>query len=167
MSPRRFILIMAITLSAIFSVGFVLNMGSATRADARTVTVYKTPWCGCCSDWIKHLQRDGFEVGAVEREDLTPVRKKYAVPDELASCHTAEIAGYAIEGHVPAAEIRRLLDLRPQAAGLSVPGMPLGSPGMEQGGQSQPYEVILFGPDGEEVFASYVGLFPAPIGGAE
>jgi hypothetical protein len=125
------------------------------------MTVYKTPWCGCCTAWVKHLRRDGFEVRVIEREDLAPVRASLSVPDRLASCHTAEIAGYAIEGHVPAADIRRLMSERPDAAGLSVPGMPLGSPGMEMQGPPDAYDVILFGSGTTSTYSSYVGRFPA------
>ncbi len=134
--------------------------GSGT-ASADTITVYKTPWCGCCTSWIEHLQRDGFDVRVIEREDLAPVRASLGVSDALASCHTAKVAGYAIEGHVPAAEIRRLLKERPGAAGLAVPGMPMGSPGMETPNPPDAYDVILFDGEAQSVFASYVGRFPA------
>jgi hypothetical protein len=160
MSRFRFPILAILGFVAALGLGISLLPGDGTRASAQTITVYKTPWCGCCGDWIKHLQRDGFDVVAIERDDLAPVRQRYDVPDRLASCHTAEIDGYAIEGHVPAAEIRRLLNERPAAKGLSVPGMPMGSPGMEQGGQSHPYDVVLFGPSGDAVFAAYVGRFP-------
>jgi hypothetical protein len=148
------------TLVALISGLAWLAISSGT-ARAETMTVYKTPWCGCCTAWVKHLQRDGFEVRVIEREDLAPVRASLSVPDRLASCHTAEIAGYAIEGHVPAADIRRLMSERPDAAGLSVPGMPLGSPGMEMQGPPDAYDVILFGSGTTSTFSSYVGRFPA------
>ncbi|HBL93724.1 MAG TPA: CopG family transcriptional regulator [Hyphomonas sp.] len=141
--------------------GFVFTGGTIGQAQAQTITVYKTPWCGCCTAWIKHLQRDGLDVRVIEREDLAPVRASLNVPDELASCHTAKVDGYAIEGHVPAAEIRRLLKERPAASGLSVPGMPMGSPGMETASPPDAYDVILFKDDAQSVFASYVGRFPA------
>ncbi len=134
---------------------------SPGTASAETITVYKTPWCGCCTSWIKHLQRDGLDVRVIEQEDLAPVRASLAVPDDLASCHTAKVAGYAIEGHVPAAEIRHLLEEHPDAAGLAVPGMPMGSPGMETPNPPDAYDVILFGDETQSVFASYVGRFPA------
>ena len=120
---------------------------STGTARAETMTVYKTPWCGCCTAWVKHLQRDGFEVRVIEREDLAPVRASLSVPDRLASCHTAEI--------------RRLMSERPDAAGLSVPGMPLGSPGMEMQGPPDAYDVILFGSGTTRTYSSYVGRFPA------
>lgn len=160
MSRSRFLMFAAFVLVGVLGFGAALTSGTGLRAEAQTITVYKTPWCNCCTAWMKHLQRDGLEVVAIEREDLTPERKRYSVPGRLASCHTAEINGYAIEGHVPASEIRRLLKERPDAAGLSVPGMPLGSPGMEQTGQFQAYDVLLFGSSGDEAFASYVGRVP-------
>ena len=140
---------------------FVFTGGFANPASAQTITVYKTPWCGCCTAWIKHLQRDGLEVRVIEREDLAPVREQLGVPLELSSCHTALVDGYAIEGHVPAAEIRKLLEIRPRATGLSVPGMPMGSPGMETPNAPHAYDVILFDGENQNVFASYVGRFPA------
>ena len=117
-------------------------------AAAQVVEVVKTPWCGCCGHWVQHLRADGFEVRVTETEDLTPTARRLGVPDDLRSCHSASIEGYAIEGHVPAADIRRLLAERPDAAGLAVPGMPVGSPGMEQGERRQPYTTILFRRDG-------------------
>ncbi|HAE26236.1 MULTISPECIES: DUF411 domain-containing protein [Hyphomonas] len=148
------------TASLVLISGLAWLTASSGTARAETVTVYKTPWCGCCTAWIKHLRRDGLEVRVIEREDLATIRDALDVPDQLASCHTAEFAGYAVEGHVPAADIRRLISERPVAAGLSVPGMPLGSPGMETQGPSDAYEVILFGDGPTRVYASYVGHFP-------
>ena len=123
----------------------------AQAASAATIHVMKTPWCGCCTLWVDHLRAAGFEVRVTEAEDLTPTARRLGVPDALRSCHTATIEGYAIEGHVPAADIRRLLAERPAAAGLAVPGMPAGSPGMDQGGQRQPYATILFTRDGRRI----------------
>lgn len=112
------------------------------------IRVHKDPDCGCCSGWVQHLQSGGFAVQVEETHALASIRKRLGVPDNLAACHTAEIDGYVIEGHVPAVAIRRLLEERPVAAGLAVPGMPVGSPGME-GGQPQKYAAILFGKDGQ------------------
>ena len=123
----------------------------AQAASAATIHVMKTPWCGCCTLWVDHLRAAGFEVRVTEAEDLTPAARRLGVPDALRSCHTATIEGYAIEGHVPAADIRRLLAERPAAAGLAVPGMPAGSPGMDQGGRRQPYATILFTRDGRRI----------------
>ena len=117
-------------------------------AAAATIEVVKSPYCGCCTSWVDYLRRAGFEVRVVEAEDVTPTARRLGVPDDLRSCHTATIEGYAIEGHVPAEDIRRLLAERPAAAGLAVPGMPIGSPGMEQGDRRQAYATILFMRDG-------------------
>ena len=119
-------------------------------------TVYKSPTCGCCSLWGRHLEQEGFEVVAVDRNDMTAVKDSLGVPGDLASCHTAVIDGYVVEGHVPAASIRRLLDERPEARGLAVPGMPLGSPGMEQGDLRQSYDVLLVGPNGEAAVYDHI-----------
>lgn len=106
------------------------------------VEVWKSPDCGCCGHWIRHLRANGFQV-AVNDVGNDAVRAALGIPAALGSCHTAKVAGYAIEGHVPAGEIRRLLQERPDAIGLAVVGMPIGSPGMEQGGKREPYEVLL------------------------
>ncbi len=123
------------------------------------IEVYKTPTCGCCNDWVKHLQDNGFTVKAVNVPDTGPVRARFGMPPKYGSCHTAVIAGYVVEGHVPAREIRRLLAERPTAIGLAVPEMPIGSPGMDgpvYQGQKDPYDVLLVQPDGSsKVFASY------------
>ncbi|WP_084399120.1 DUF411 domain-containing protein [Henriciella aquimarina] len=143
----------ALALATLISGWLVLAMPG--RAEAQTVTVHKTPWCGCCSAWASHLRKEGFDIVIREQEDLAPVRARLGVPDALRSCHTGEVDGYAIEGHVPAREIRKLLDERPDAHGLSVPGMPIGSPGMEAGGRVDAYQVLLIGEDGHETYASY------------
>lgn len=123
-------------------------LACAEAAAAQVVEVVKTPWCGCCGHWIDYLRAEGFEVRVTEAEDLNPTARRLGVPDDLRSCHTATVEGYAIEGHVPAADIRRLLAERPDAAGIAVPGMPIGSPGMEQGERRQPFTTILFRRDG-------------------
>ena len=126
--------------------GVALFAGPALAArDA--VEVYKSATCGCCSDWIKHLRASGFEVRAHDVSNPGEYRERYGVPGVFASCHTAVVGGYAIEGHVPAREIRRLLAERPKAQGLAVPGMVPGSPGMD-GPIADPYEVLLFQRDG-------------------
>ena len=114
------------------------------------IKVWKDPACGCCGDWIAHLQQSGFQVEVINTGNAA-ARKRLGVPEKLGSCHTAQIEGYAIEGHVPASEIRRLLKERPRAVGLTVPGMPVGSPGMDgpaYGGRKDPYDVLLIGLDG-------------------
>ena len=125
----------------------------ASKAD---VTVHKDPNCGCCSGWVDHLRAAGFSVAAQDTTDLAGVKQQYGVPPELASCHTAIVGSYVIEGHVPALAIRRLLAERPDAKGLAVPGMPVGSPGME-GGTPQPYAVVLFGPAKQSPYMRFLG----------
>jgi hypothetical protein len=128
----------------------------ATQSNLPEVVVYKTPTCGCCSKWIAHLRANGFTVRATDLEDLSGIRRDWKVPSKLASCHTAKVGGYVIEGHVPAADIRRLLEARPRVDGLSVPGMPIGSPGMEQGNVVEPYDVLAFNASGEtQIFARH------------
>lgn len=120
------------------------------------VTVYKSPTCGCCTAWIEHLEDNGFEVEARDVRDVVPHKIEHGVTPRLASCHTAVVDGYVIEGHVPASDIKRLLAERPAVKGLSVPGMPVGSPGMEQGDRVDPYDVLSFDAEGEtEVYSSY------------
>ena len=117
------------------------QISSAVPAD--TITVYKSPTCGCCRKWIEHLESNGFAVKAIDRDDMASIKTEQGVAPALQSCHTGTIAGYTIEGHVPASDIRRLLAERPKIAGLAVPGMPMGSPGME-GPTSQPFQVTSF-----------------------
>ena len=131
-------------------------LAMAESAVAATLLVTRTAYCGCCKHWVEHMKKAGFKVEVREVEDVAPTRARLGVPDALRSCHTSEIGGYAIEGHVPAADVKRLLAAKPKAAGIAVPGMVVGSPGMEQGGQKQPYEVLLFDKAGKtKVFASH------------
>jgi hypothetical protein len=133
-------------------------VGRTARARALpTVTVSKDPTCGCCNGWVEHLRGAGFRVSVMDTHEINVVKKRYGVPNDLASCHTAEVDGYVLEGHVPAAEVKRLLAERPQAKGLAVAGMPMGSPGMEMDGMADIYEVVLFGPSGRKTFARYEG----------
>ena len=133
---------------ALVVAGTVITVASAGVA-ATPVTkpvvikVYKTPECGCCKAWVKHLRANGFVVETMDMPDLSLVKQKYGVKPALQSCHTAVVNGYVIEGHVPADLIARMLKERPAIAGLAVPGMPSGSPGME-GASKQPYEVLTF-----------------------
>ena len=128
---------------------------AAQGAARPPVTVYKNPWCGCCGGWVEHMRANGFEVEAIDVEDLTPVKTAMSVPESLQSCHTAKIGSYTIEGHVPAADVLRLLQEAPEGViGLSVPGMVAGSPGMGEG--DTPYQVISFTADGSmRVYARY------------
>ena len=130
---------------------------AAMAADPRLVVVHKTESCGCCHLWVEHLKENGFKVTVRDVVDLGGIKERVGVPYGMGSCHTARVGGYFIEGHVPAADIVRLLDERPDAKGLTVPGMPLGSPGMEvASGQTQPYDVHLVARDGStSVFAHH------------
>jgi hypothetical protein len=130
---------------------------AATRAaEQPSITVHKDPNCGCCSGWVEHLRETGFTVQAIDTAELDAVKTRLGVPRDLAACHTAQVAGYVVEGHVPAAALKRLLAEKPSAAGLAVPGMPVGSPGME-GGAPEPYDVILFGPAGRRTYMRFLG----------
>jgi len=150
------ILIVLLTTLTVVGSGALLLSAPTEQAEGPSITVHKPPWCGCCGDWVDHLRADGFDVEVHEHEDLSPIRTRLEVPLALGSCHTAEVNGYAIEGHVPAADIRRLLDQRPEGVrGLAVPGMPVGAPGMEMGDRRDPYDVVAFGEDGHHVFNEY------------
>lgn len=120
---------------------------AASPAAAATIEVIKTATCGCCSKWVEHLRKEGLRVKTTDVADVTPTARKLGVPDALRSCHTAKAGGYAIEGHVPAADIKRLLRERPKAAGIAVPGMPAGSPGMESATKQQ-YATLIFQANG-------------------
>lgn len=119
------------------------------------ITVYKSPTCGCCKKWVKHLEENGFDVKAHNSQDMFTVKQQMGITRNIQSCHTAEIDGYFIEGHVPADDIKRLIKEKPKAAGLSVPGMPMGSPGME-GNRKDAYSVLLVSEDGkQQVFSKH------------
>ncbi|WP_422135899.1 DUF411 domain-containing protein [Endozoicomonas sp. ALD040] len=122
-----------------------------------TVMLYKTPACGCCKQWAKHMEENGFKVMSHDVPNTATYRARAGIPKGMESCHTAFIGDYAIEGHVPAADIKRLLSEKPAGVnGLTVPGMPLGSPGMEYGDRKDPYQVIGFTKDGNtSVFANH------------
>lgn len=139
----------ALALSALISL-------VAVPAVAADVEVAKTPGCGCCEAWADHLRADGFDVSVRETDALDRLHRLAGVPEGLDGCHIAQVEGYVVSGHVPAADVRRLLTERPDAVGLSVPGMPVGSPGMEIGESRDAFDVLLIRRDGEtEVFASY------------
>lgn len=130
---------------------------SAASEKGPLIQVHKSPTCGCCKLWVEHLQQAGFNVEVFEEDDMGPIKARLGVPAGKGSCHTGEVEGYLVEGHVPASDIRRLLAERPRAKGLVVPGMPIGSPGMEiPDTPAQPYTVELVKLDGEtEVFAQH------------
>ncbi|ANA35748.1 Metal-binding protein [Ralstonia mannitolilytica] len=124
-----------------------------------SVQVWKTASCGCCKDWVSHLKDNGFDVAVHDVEETVQARRKAGIPDQYASCHTGIVQGYALEGHVPAREIKRLLRERPKAVGLAVPSMPLGAPGMDgpaYGNRTMPFNVLLILPDGSAtVYQAY------------
>lgn len=141
-------LVLTLGLSAFLFAGLTL-------ADEPKITVYKTPTCGCCKKWVTHLEQNGFEVETIDMRDLRMIKSMSGVKPELASCHTAKVDGYVIEGHVPADDIKRLLAERPAVKGLTAPGMPHGSPGMETG-RKDPYQVLTIDAEGKtEVFAQH------------
>ncbi len=124
-----------------------LGVHLVASAALPVIEVYKNPSCGCCTGWVKHLEQNGFAVKVHEVANTSDYRAKFGIPDALGSCHTATVQGYAIEGHVPASEIKRLLAENRKVKGLAVPSMPLGAPGME-GNRSDPYDVLLVKTDG-------------------
>ena len=117
-------------------------------AKATELIVYKSPHCGCCSAWVDQMKAAGLRLKVFETELVSDMATKLKVPEDLRGCHTAEIDGFFIEGHVPAADIRKLLRDRPKALGIAVPGMPIGSPGMEQGARKDPFDTLVVGRDG-------------------
>ena len=130
-------------------VSFGVSAEQPPAADLPAVTVYKSPTCGCCIKWVEHMRKAGFEVTVNDVDNVHPVKLRVGVPPGKGSCHTAEVAGYFLEGHVPAPDVKRLLVERPAAKGLAVPGMPAGSPGMEMpDGRIQTYDVELVAKDG-------------------
>lgn len=134
--------------------GLAIYPGTAL-ADGR-VSVYKSPTCGCCTDWVDHLKENGFEVEVHDTADMSQVKRDAGLSPALASCHTAFVDGYVIEGHVPASDIRKLLEQASDVKGLAVPGMPAGSPGMEMGDRQDAFQVLEFNEAGQtRVFADY------------
>ncbi|HJQ18985.1 MAG TPA: DUF411 domain-containing protein [Gemmatimonadaceae bacterium] len=127
------------------------------RSPAPThIVVYKDPNCGCCRSWVEHLRKHGFDVAVHDTSDVSGAKRTGRVPEQLVSCHTAFVNGYVVEGHVPAEDIERMLAAKPKIAGIAVPGMPAGSPGMEMGGRADHYDVMAFTRDGRtSVFARH------------
>ena len=137
----------------------IIGTSPASATDtANSIEVWKSATCSCCGAWVKHLEANGFsvKVNAADAGALAELKREAGIGDKLASCHTAKIDGYVIEGHVPGTDIKRLIAERPEAVGLTVPGMPAGSPGMVQGADFEPYDVLLIKKDGTtEVFAKH------------
>ncbi len=144
-----------VLLAVLLAIGPAAMPVPAGAADAPTVEVWKTPSCGCCRAWVSHLEEAGFRVKVNQLDDLAPVKRRFKVPPELSSCHTAVVDGYVVEGHVPADDIVRLLKERPALQGIFVPGMPVGSPGMEGPGAWR-YDVLAVDAAGRVgVFATH------------
>ncbi len=144
-----------LSLATFLSVAAAVPVHAATGPAHPVITVYKDPGCGCCKSWIEHLIKHGFRVNAKDTPDMQDVKTSLGIPKKLGACHTAMINGYLIEGHVPAADIQKLLRTKPKIAGLAVAGMPTGSPGME-GGTPQHYQVLAFDRLGNtRIFARY------------
>ena len=144
-------IVLTIFISSLVSFAFLQKASAEVE-----MTVYKSPTCGCCSKWITHMEENGFKVKAVDVIEMNVVKQKYGITQNLASCHTAVIDGYFIEGHVPASDVKRLLSEKTDSKGLTVPGMPIGSPGMEMGDRVDAYQVLSVNDDGStDVFNQY------------
>jgi hypothetical protein len=145
---------LAAAFGAVILVG---GLAVGAQSTGPTVTVYKDPSCGCCAKWVEHLKQNRFTTKVIETRDVNDIKAQNHVPRQARSCHTGLVNGYAIEGHVPAADVQRLLKERPAIAGLAVTGMPIGSPGMEMPGRkAQPFDVLAFDKGGQtRVFASH------------
>jgi hypothetical protein len=140
---------MTTKITKVFIVTIALLTSTATLA-TEVITVHKTETCGCCHLWVKYLEENGFEVKAIDRDDLYEFKEELGIKDNLWSCHTALIGGYIVEGHVSVEDIKRLLAEKPDAMGITVPNMPMGSPGMEvPGRKGQPYASFIFTKDGK------------------
>lgn len=150
------IVLAAVGLTA-YSLWSRTDQPSRALAELPPVTVYKSPTCGCCAAWVDHMEENGFAVTVEDVTDLDPVKERLGVPDRLSSCHTATVGGFVVEGHVPADDVKLLLAEQPDVRGLAVPGMPIGSPGMEvEGRAAEPYAVVAFDHDGAaEIFARH------------
>jgi hypothetical protein len=147
-------MLMRTVLTFLSLLAFVSLPSAAQPARPRTpavtaMQVYRSPTCGCCGLWVEHMKGAGFSPVVHQMEDVSPVKARGGVPGDLQSCHTALIGGYVIEGHVPADVVQQLVTEKPNIAGLAVPGMPVGSPGMEQGARVDPYQVIAFTREGK------------------
>ena len=146
-------IMIAVAVATLASLGLV---AAKQRQAGPLVEVFKTPTCGCCSKWVEHMRASGFNVRTTDMNDVSEIKRTRGVPDQLQSCHTAVVNGYVLEGHVPAADVQRLLKDRPAVVGVAVPGMPIGSPGMEVGSTVQPFNVMTFDKQGQStVFASH------------
>jgi len=158
MRITRATIAIAVMVIAGLAYGVAAQQKAPAAAALPKVTVYKTSSCGCCRMWVDHMKASGFDVQAmdVSSADVRAVSKAAGLRDEETSCHTAKIGNYTVEGHVPADDIKRMLKEKPAIAGIAAPGMPMGSPGMDQGGAREPYDVVAFTKDGRStVFAKH------------
>jgi hypothetical protein len=137
-----------------------LAAGAARGEEPKRMIVHKSATCGCCGGWAKHMRAAGFIVEEINEPDMKAIKARFGVPEKMASCHTAELDGYIIEGHVPAQAVAQLLKERPKAIGLAAPGMPMGSPGMEMG-EPEAYTLYLFDASGARDFGKWLGDKPA------
>ena len=136
-------------IASLFIALLILSSCQSRQEALPEVTVYKTPTCGCCSKWVDHMREAGFTVNATDLDDLSSIKDQFSVAPENQSCHTAVVGGYVVEGHVPADVVRRMLSEKPDIAGIAVPGMPIGSPGMEvEGRPADRYDVVAFDKNG-------------------
>jgi hypothetical protein len=147
---------LVISSTLVFALALAGAVAYGQRTSGPVVEVFKTATCGCCALWVDHLEQNGFTTKVTNATNLTAIKRQHQVPAALESCHTAVVGGYVVEGHVPAGDIQRLLQEKPAIAGIAVPGMPVGSPGMEQGSRRDPYQVVAFTKDGStRTFASH------------
>lgn len=145
-----------VVLTSLAAAAAALALPVVAKEALPRVEVFKNPSCGCCGAWVENMLAAGFSVSVTEVDDTSVARRRYGLPDRLGSCHTAVVGGYVVEGHVPASDVKKLLAMKPVAIGLAVPGMPIGSPGMEVGSRKDPYQVLLVAKDGRErVFSTY------------
>jgi hypothetical protein len=136
--------------SGVLLVAMVAVSPSASLpAQGPAMTVYKTPTCGCCAKWVDHMKAAGFQVQVQDMDDLTEIKQASGVPLRIRTCHTAVVGSYVVEGHVPADLVKKMLSEKPKMTGIAVPGMPIGSPGMESGTEKAPYDVVLFDKTGK------------------
>jgi hypothetical protein len=143
-------------LITLLAIGLMLGNIPTQAEEANAITVYRSPTCSCCGKWLEHLKQNNFTIKDVPTEDMQAIKHKYGVSDEMASCHTAIVDGYVVEGHVPADDIKTLLKTKPKVVGITVPQMPSGTPGMEMGGKKDPYNVMSFDTENHfQVFKSH------------
>lgn len=159
MKFSKFIILLTIfliTFSVPTNAGSVWDSATETYAGKLNITVYHSPSCNCCRGWISHLKQHNFQIKDIKIDDVETIKKQNNLPQQLASCHTALINNYIIEGHVPADDIKRLLKQKTNIAGLAVPQMPVGTPGMDIGDKKEPFEVVSFTKEGKvAVFNQY------------